>query len=56
MFLVSSYLLALFSNVYGFNIDTKYAIVKELASGDAYFGYSVAQHSTGSLPDATFDQ
>ncbi|XP_067929469.1 integrin alpha-PS1-like [Watersipora subatra] len=36
---------ALVVNSYTFNIDMKYAIVKEAPQADFYFGYSVAQHS-----------
>ena len=51
--------IAVFCSIDGFNIDTKNAILKELDATDAYFGYSVAQHSIVndiSNPKKKFDQ
>ena len=41
-------LLLVLCSVGAFNIDTKFAVVKELPDNSAYFGYSVAQHAVES--------
>lgn len=40
----------------GFNIDTKFAVFKEIENSAAFFGYSVSQHSRSNDSNPVFQE